>query len=518
MELILPDTYEEIKTELKGQVEKMMDFVVSVKESEQEITLIAQNIRTSGKLALMYGIPGIGKSTFVQSLKWQAHMQIKEVINIDASDLCADTSRLAQLIEKIKAVVKNTDINVNNKKNGIVTIVIDYLESLEDETPESKKSFFRDLNGILRKNPILIIWPITEKEDVKDIIGFSKAVSGTLFVRGHEVIEFTGPKKEEFPMIMKNTIAVLNPGHIYSDYQFSEGEFEELLSNKEKTGEEFTLRDYIADVRQLWHEKTYWINKIISTSAKRTEVWFIFSMPEAEQVVAQFVRKSVNIEECWNAYHAKLEEYIQGNQKAQYWNSQRLQLAISGAFTTKIMHLPTNALVSCLAAYGKKYDLDKKIDWNKTEINPKWKQPSTAKRFLKNTPMIKQLLDEPTSFGASRGRSTSSVEDARKAFEQVNKLATANNPQNTGSDKPINKALVDAIKDIIPNITIKPEKEHPWLKNIYPDIQIELEDKIICLEFHYTKKSAPYAVADYVLKKMDIYMRQIESKYPNLFQ
>ena len=241
-------------------------------------------------------------------------------------------------------------------------------------------------------------------------------------------------------------------------------------------------------------------------------------MPEAEQVVAQFVRKSVNIEECWNAYHAKLEEYIQGNQKAQYWNSQRLQLAISGAFTTKIMHLPTNALVSCLAAYGKKYDLDKKIDWNKTEINPKWKQPSTAKRFLKNTPMIKQLLDEPTSFGASRGRSTSSVEDARKAFEQVNKLATANNPQNTGSDKPINKALVDAIKDIIPNITIKPEKEHPWLKNIYPDIQIELEDKIICLEFHYTKKSAPYAVADYVLKKMDIYMRQIESKYPNLFQ
>lgn len=86
------------------------------------------------------------------------------------------------------------------------------------------------------------------------------------------------------------------------------------------------------------------------------------------------------------------------------------------------------------------------------------------------------------------------------------------------SDKPFNKTIAAALRDLRPDLNITPEKAHPWLSNIYPDITIELEDKLVCLEFHYTKKNVPSAIADYVLKKMDTYMRQVENKYPALFK
>jgi len=56
------------------------------------------------------------------------------------------------------------------------------------------------------------------------------------------------------------------------------------------------------------------------------------------------------------------------------------------------------------------------------------------------------------------------------------------------------------------------ETKHPWLENIYPDILLNLPDRIVSIEMHYTDDDAPYKIADYVLKKLNIYMNQIEEK------
>lgn len=511
MELILSDSFEDVRFELKNRLEKMMDFVIPIEETENEIAIIAKSIRNCGKLLLMHGAPGVGKSTFLQSMLWRSHLPIRQIINIDATEFSRENSQLTQLIEKIKYIIDCNDISTNS--NGVFTIVIDYLESIQEEAPQFKKSFFRDLNGLLRKAPLFIIWPMTEEQDIEDTINYTKAVSGTLFYLNKEVINFKGPRKENFPDILKNTISVLNTGYIYSDFSLTEPDFSEVLDKRVKAGLHFTIRDYIGDIRNLWSERTKRVDMILASIPKPTEVWFIFCMPEAEQVTSQFVRKSQNIDECWNAYHAKLDEYIHNNQKASYWNSNRLQLALSGVFKTKIMHLQTNALVSCLAAYGTEF---KKIDWDRTGINSTWKNKSTAKSFLKSTPMVRQLKREATPFGASRGRVSKALEDSRVAFDEINKITAGFNVQRDGSDKPFNKIIASALGDILPGSTISSEKAHPWLSNIYPDITIELEDRLVCLEFHYTKKTAPFAVADYVLKKMDTYMRQIESKYPDL--
>jgi hypothetical protein len=55
---------------------------------------------------------------------------------------------------------------------------------------------------------------------------------------------------------------------------------------------------------------------------------------------------------------------------------------------------------------------------------------------------------------------------------------------------------------------------HPWLTNIRPDILVDVSGtKYICIEMHYTTKTAPNVIAKYVLDKLNKYMKQIESLY-----
>jgi hypothetical protein len=61
------------------------------------------------------------------------------------------------------------------------------------------------------------------------------------------------------------------------------------------------------------------------------------------------------------------------------------------------------------------------------------------------------------------------------------------------------------------------EQVHPWLSYLRPDILVNInnsidvsKNKCICLELHYTTKTAPNLVARYVLEKLNKYMKQIE--------
>ncbi|QCT04368.1 hypothetical protein E6C60_3660 [Paenibacillus algicola] len=515
-ELVLSDSFEDMKGELgPSNLSKMMDFFVPVVSAEKEIALVARSIKTTGKLLLLQGDPGVGKSTFIQSLKWRNHIPINEIVNIDMSQFVE--SKLTNLLKALNEKCRNMD--VTPKKNGVLLFVVDYLESLTDETPENKKAFFRSLNGLLRTKPVMIIWPITEQTDVEDMISYSSAVSGTLFYRNKEVINFKGPEIENFPTILKNTISVLNTGYTYTDFQLTDADFDNILNRLINKSDVFTLRDYIFELRDVWMDRTGKVNSILSSIPKPTEIWFVFGMPEAEELVTPFIRKSKNHDDSWDAYHAKLDEYIHDNQRAAYWNPTRLQIAISGSFKAKLFHLPTHTLVSTLAAYGQKYNLDAKINWLNIGIDKNWLKTSTAKSFLSNPSIVRYLENKPIQFGVTRsGPAKRAIEKGRIAYLEINALASKYNPQRDGSDKPFNKTISDALKDIFPQYSIDAETTHPWLPNIIPDIKLETDEKIICIEFHYTKRNVPSAIASYVLDKLDNYMRQLEGMYPKLLK
>ena len=75
--------------------------------------------------------------------------------------------------------------------------------------------------------------------------------------------------------------------------------------------------------------------------------------------------------------------------------------------------------------------------------------------------------------------------------------------------KEINKCIAKAITDAT-GIIANNDKIHPWIPRIIPDIFLEIEQKQICIEFHHTNRDEPGVIADYVLKKLNIYMNQLE--------
>ena len=523
-DLFLPFTYEEILKKIGKDKSRLVDLIVPVTQFEKQIIQVVLDIENAGYLLFLYGVSGVGKSTFISSLKFQKHIPIQSIVSIDASELDYENKsdiKLKQLLKQIKKEARDF-FSENNQSNDKLCIVIDYLENLNDEDNNNVKAFFRDLNGLLRKYPILIIWPVTVREDLENMQEFAKSFSSTMFHRIRPAINFTGPPLDEYPNIAKKTIMFFNEGKSCYEFQLTDNDLENLKKGYEKKAQEkHLIRDYLKDIRSLWEERTDYISGIVKNVPKPTEVWFIFSYPEAEDIVARFAKQTPDIiNEMWNADYKSLFVYISdNNQRKADWKPQRLTLALSSRMlTTKIMYLPTNALVSCIAAYAKDAEIpipkEDLLNRDKYNILQYWCIKSNAKKTLSTTPLYLQLSGVSITGGKRKsGRVEKGLKNATPAFEKINKDIS----DKKISDQKFNKAVCLALQDVFNNsehnFDFVAEKPHPHLTNIRPDILVDTNDKLVCLEFCYTNNKTPGNMADYVLRKLNQYMKQLKDNF-----
>lgn len=367
-----------------------MEFIEPLPDVEAEINEITSSLGNSGKVVFILGKPGTGKSTFIQSLGWRPHVKARTLVQINANDYISE-GNLSALFSTIQTYEREAR---EKRDRGVTCLVINYLEYLDDFEDDDVKGFFRKLNGVLRNTPIFIIWPATEESDVYRMLEHSKSVSGTLFYRGKEIIRFSGPRIEKFADIALRTISVLNDGKELSEFGLTYDNLTEVRQTLEALPEiDRTMREYLEILKERWRKASDYQSKLRSKIPKSTEVWFVFSYKDAESVVAQFIRKSSRSEDNWSVIHDKLYEYIhEGNQRSSIWTAKRLQLALYGALKTRILFLPTNTLISCVASYSNNSGL---IELLKTADMPEgWKDKFKAKRSLKKTPIYKQLIGE----------------------------------------------------------------------------------------------------------------------------
>ena len=523
-DLFLPFTYEEILKKIGKDKSRLVDLIVPVTQFEKQIIQVVLDIENAGYLLFLYGVSGVGKSTFISSLKFQKHIPIQSIVSIDASELDYENKsdiKLKQLLKQIKKEARDF-FSENNQSNDKLCIIIDYLENLNDEDNNNVKAFFRDLNGLLRKYPILIIWPVTVREDLENMQEFAKSFSSTMFHRIRPAINFTGPPLDEYPNIAKKTIMFFNEGKSCYEFQLTDNDLENLKKGYEKKAQEkHLIRDYLKDIRSLWEERTDYISGIVKNVPKPTEVWFIFSYPEAEDIVARFAKQTPDIiNEMWNADYKSLFVYISdNNQRKADWKPQRLTLALSSRMlTTKIMYLPTNALVSCIAAYAKDAEIpipkEDLLNRDKYNILQYWCIKSNAKKTLSTTPLYLQLSGVSITGGKRKsGRVEKGLKNATPVFEKINKDIS----DKKISDQKFNKAVCLALQDVFNNsehnLDFVAEKPHPHLTNIRPDILVDTNDKLVCLEFCYTNNKTPGNMADYVLRKLNQYMKQLKDNF-----
>jgi len=308
--LNLPDTYEDLVHEVGDDFAKMSQFVVPVEAAEERLVVIAQTIQNSGKIVLLYGVPGSGKSTFIRSLTWRKHLPISEIVEIDADEFFATNQQpLSSLYKALRG--KTQQMMKLKKPTAVPTLVINYLEHLDGQKQDDIRAFFRNINGLLRRNPILVIWPVTEKDDAETLLELASAVSGTVFSE-EPIIEFQGPPLNEFPRIAKDTISTLNPGLSFDDFLLNDEELNMIV--EELRRENFyrrTIRHYLRSVKSEWQEKSGELRALLDKIPRPTEVWFVVCYPDAENVVHQFARKSPHApDDAWDADYRRLYEYI----------------------------------------------------------------------------------------------------------------------------------------------------------------------------------------------------------------
>lgn len=261
-ELLLPTTFEDLVSELGASHEldvKLAQFVVPVEKAEQKILAIASRLRNSGKAVFLHGAPGVGKSTFIQSLGWRTHLGFAAVHQIDASAL-PQRSLLDAVLEEVRSAGRKTKAL---QRDGVVAVVLNYLENLSGQPMGKVKAFFRALNGILRTQRLLLVWPVTDAEDASSMLEFASEVSGTVFERNREILEFKGPPKAAYADIAGNTISVLNRGREISDFGLTRDDLEEVLSNaKRDLKSAFSIRSYLEAVHSRWEDRSGYLEEL----------------------------------------------------------------------------------------------------------------------------------------------------------------------------------------------------------------------------------------------------------------
>jgi hypothetical protein len=503
MKLFIPMAYEEMSAELKYDISKLTQIVQPVIEVEKEINVILTRVRKSGNVLFLLGKSGVGKSTFLDSLKWRSHIVKRNIINLNSTEI-VPSDGLNGLFRKIKEI---SDVARVEADKGPTIIVIDYLESIADQQEIDISGFFRNLNGLIRISPILIIWPVTRKEDADFMIDLANRIATTLFYPGKEIINFSGPEEDMFIDIGKRTITVINDGKEPSEFGITNDTFCEVLNEfKALPHVQKTIRTFLHLVKCKWELQSDYLKQISAKIPRPIEVWFCFAYKNAESVVSQFSRKGQTVEETWTPIHDKFFEYIPNSQRSSVWNATRLQLALFGYIKTRIMFLPTNALIATLLAYSDNNEIQRLI---KSHNPPKyWNGKRLAQNFLSSTPLVKQARGEKYQIGLRKGGpAAKALELAAPIFSSLNKGMTCKNI----SDVAINKPIAEALTDLL-GFKVFAQTKHPWLKNICPDILLDLPDKTISVEFHYTDDDSPHKIADYVLKKLNTYMSQIEEK------
>ncbi|MFN3795188.1 MAG: hypothetical protein ACK4RX_11050 [Chitinophagaceae bacterium] len=503
--LVLPLTYEDIRNSFNVEERdgKMMEFVSPLTTNEEELALIASNITTSGKLAFVLGHPGVGKSTFLHTLNWRKHLPIRIVLDIDANNFI-DGSSLDGLFDEIS---RNCSENIKKNDKGISVIIINYLEYLDDYPDEIIKGFFRRLNGLLRSNPVLVLWPVISDSDVEKMIQFSQHVSGTLYQRDKQIIRISGPNKKDYIDIAQRTIKVLNNGLELSDFGLTHDNLVETFNDFSEIPEiNQNLREYYSRILSKWESNNGYLEKIKTAIPKPTEVWFIFPFKDAEAIVNQFARKGSRIEDAWTAVSDKFSDYITGNsQRKAQWDSTRLQLALHGALKTRIMYIPTNLVITTCASFSDNQDLTSLIDKHNPPAH--WYGKTQTQTSVQRSPIYKQLINEQFPSGKRKG---GPVLQALNTADPIYKDLVSWISKGTGSDTHLLSAFGKAlIASGVNNVIV--EKEHPWIKGVYPDIQIDQGHKVVCLEFHFTYQDEPHIIADYTLKKLDVYMNQLQA-------
>lgn len=452
--LKLPRRYEILESEAKKESVEITRIIQRVEEAEEHIQKAIEQIEESklGRFELLYGEPGVGKTTFLKTLSsFFIGVKIYEIpMTLPLKDI-ADY------------IVNNRDI----KEETPVYIMFDRDNQKIKSDDIDAECFFEELRKLFRTRTgeILVIWPITDYNSAKSLseIAWRIGKDSIVDIENKGIFNFKGIEKDKYYDVADITASSLNVGKNLESFGITKQVATPLLKESNTLGEYFNrLTNKSSEVNKTYENRL--MGKVIP------KIWVVLAGEDSYKVYSTVTSLTFGGQNRLDT--ALILEMLDSNNDSNYikaWKTRRDDFAyIVSMLDVRLIELPPNISLAAVRAFG--------IDEVKIDLVSKICSENVAIGTIESSRLY-SLITGVKVTGRQYG---SSENETKNEYMRIQKKAK-------NQDKPLNKALASAFeKTFVKNghkYIVYSEKQNMVGFNLKPDIQIHNENnEVICLE------------------------------------
>ncbi|MCP4527900.1 MAG: hypothetical protein GY833_18595 [Aestuariibacter sp.] len=459
---ILPYRWEGLKREaskrevpLKPLIKPIPDAISRVEEELHRIDDTGM-----GRLHIISGITGSGKTTFLNSLHLFVDMDGVGVHNIKLRSI--DNPE----------IVENALRALRREDDRFSIVVLEGKENSGDLGDKELDILLSTLNTDFRSDAgcrTLFVIPTTSSVIAERIGGRAVTIGGMTSL-GNLRYVFTGPDKDEYFSIVNDTFRALNESRTLNDYGIIDQVAHGLAQSSQSIG---SFIEGCYDEIQQRKEKLQGLSN--SIKRKRIHLWMVFCSYEEDVRINYNTMRSLTV----GAFqYPQVERLLVGDSKpVRFWKDKRQAFAqIALYLDLRITYLPLRTAVTIITSYGYKDLID---DLKNKGLIDRESTPARAQESLAGSTALGAFL-QGKGFTDSSLTQRAFTQQQRDTYKEVSRRFKAD-------EKTFNALVAETLRDWYKKADSKIVTELPLTDIGSPlaDIAVVTPTDIYCLELKW---------------------------------
>jgi|SRR5579875_28199 energy-coupling factor transporter ATP-binding protein EcfA2 len=464
--IILPNRWEALQAEASKRKVPLKPLITPVRDAimglKREIRRVQET--GTGKLFIISGVTGSGKTTFLNSLQLFIDgigVHNIKLMTIDRRETVENAlATLRREQDKISIIVLEGKETPGSFKNEEIDILLTTLNM----------DFRRDVG----RRTIFVI-PTTSSVVAQQVSERAASIGGMTSLDKPFYV-FNGPPRNEYINITNNTLRALNESRTLLDYGVTDEIAKDLAESASSIGA-FMGSCYNEITRQRDSLEQF----AAPISRKRIHLWMIFCSMEENSRRNDDIIRSLTVGDL---QHVQVRRVLTGDSKeVRFWESRKETFGIIADYLDlRIMYLPLRTANAIVTAYGHKELLEYLKALTSEEGGPVIKREAVrarAQESLTNTAIGAFLrgegfIDRDPSKRGNLGPKQ------QELFKEIVKLAIKD-------DKALNGAIAATLRDWLkePGFRIATEVPLNETSSLITDIAVITDTDIYCLEIKW---------------------------------
>ncbi|MCL4300616.1 MAG: hypothetical protein KJ077_33070 [Anaerolineae bacterium] len=462
--LIFPQRWELLKAEAEKRNVPIKPLIMPVQQALIEIEKERQQIEETGmgRLFIMSGVSGSGKSTFLNSLDLFIEGVSVHTITIRAIDR-------AEVIEDKLATLKR-------EKRKMAVVVLEGKESPGALKSDELDILLTTLNADFRRGAgkqTLFVIPTTSQAVAQTISQRASDIGG-MTTRSRPFYVYVGPPRSDYEQITDKMLRALNDSRGLFDYGITSQTAKGIAESSESIGQ-FMISCYEEIKRQQDALKA----TAFEIKRKNLHLWMIFCSFEEDNRRNYDIIRSLTIS---NYQYAQVGRMLTGDSnEIKFWEGRQAAFALAAQYLDlRVMYMPMRTANAIVTAYGSKELIDKLKEIELSDGEAAVKRESVRAiaqesimgiaigTYLRNEEFIERDIV----------RRNKPSERHKILFREFMKLS---------NDKDLNALVAQTLRDSLktPGYSVYTELSLDENGHLITDIAVVTPTDIFCLEFKW---------------------------------